>query len=524
MILRYRKIDLQPVSQGWVSADAFNRQMADLQAYDVVTLDDYEPANPDHAVITFDGVSANVATFAGPILEKWGYPFELFVVGDRIGRSSTLDPEAEPPAPFASLDELEALTRQGGRVQWHTASYVKLSELDDAALAHELTPPAALRRRFGSGHLGWFAHPHGEHDARVRAAVAERFDGAVSVVPGEPDDRYARRRSEVDEQRNLSRSTVAVIVPNHNYGRFLPEAMDSLFKQTGRVDEILLIDDASTDGSQEVVDRYADRVRVEKNAENLGIVENFRKAVSLTTSDYVVFLGADNRMRSDFVERAKAALDANPDAAVAYTDMSIFGGRSHDLAQKVGADPTAADDVYLWRFPDPTPERLAAIDKSNFIHGSSMYRRADYDAVGGYRTGDGPEDHDLFTRMLLRGRGAVRVAEPVLEYRQHSEDQANTRLAAQLEAAHQARIARELKAQLEATEAELEAANAELARLTAQVADLEGRAVDDPGELVWLRQRADTLAAVEAGGWWRLRGALLPVLRVGRRILRHGNR
>lgn len=526
MILCYHKVDLTPMSHWWVTADAFDRQMADLQAYDVVTLDDYDPRNPDHAVITFDGIYANVAAFAGPILEKWGYPFELFVIGDWIGRENTFDQHIEPPAWFASLDELEGLVARGGRVQWHTRTHGTLADLDDTALAQELTPPDDLVARFGGGeHLGWFAYPHGEHDARVRAAVEERFTGAVSVVQGDPDDRYTRERFEVDEQRSLSRSTVSVIVPNHNYGRFLPEALESVFQQTGRVEEILVIDDASTDGSQEVIARYADQVRVELNAQNLGIVENFRKAVSLTSGDYVVLLGADNRMRSDFVERAKAALDAHPDAAVAYTDASIFGPRSHELAQKVGAEPTAADDVYLWRFPDPTPERVAKIAESNFIHGSSMYRRTDYEAVGGYRAGSGPEDHDLFTRMLLSGRGAVRVAHPILEYRQHSEDQVNTRLGAQMEAARQARIAADLRRELDAAHQRAAELQAHIDGLEARIGDLEARPAPDEAELAWLRERNVTLAAIEQGGWWRLRGRLLPVLRVGgrlRRSLRRG--
>jgi hypothetical protein len=163
--------------------------------------------------------------------------------------------------------------------------------------------------------------------------------------------------------------------------------------------------------------------------------------VSLTSSDYVVILGADNRLRSDFVERCRVALDGSPDAAVAYTDVALFGPSSHLLACEVGAAPTAARDVYLWRFPEPTPERLANLPEENIIHGSSMFRRADYDRVGGYRSTDRPEDHDLFVRMLGNGRTAVHVAEPVLEYRQHSAQQANTVLTSQIEAEYHRREA-----------------------------------------------------------------------------------
>nr|MBA3748496.1 glycosyltransferase [Solirubrobacterales bacterium] len=491
MILCYHKVDAKALSHWWVTADAFDRQMADLQAYEVVTLDDYDPANPDHVVITFDGIYANVAIFAGPILAKWGYPFELFVIGDWIGRDNTFDQHIEPPARFASLAELDSLVRCGGRVQWHTCSHGALAGLDPAQLAREVTPTAALRERFGDGHLRWFAYPHGEHDEAVRAAIEQRFDGAVSVVQGSAGDRYTLPRSEIDEDAGFSRSTVAVIVANYNYGRFLPEALDSVFRQTGRISEILVIDDASSDGSQEIMRRYEDRARLEFNERNLGIVDNFRKAVGLTTADYVVFLGADNRMRSDFVERAKSALDAHPEAAVAYTDMAIFGPRSPTLAQSVGAEPTAADDVFVWRFADPTAEALATLGERNFIHGSSMYRRADYDAAGGYADAGRPEDHDLFVRMLAGGRGAVRVAEPVLEYRQHSEEQANTRLAAQLEVVYQTRRADDLAAQ-QAAAGELVAA---LRGEYDALAQAQAQAAVGAGDLEWLRNREAMLQA-----------------------------
>ena len=59
--------------------------------------------------------------------------------------------------------------------------------------------------------------------------------------------------------------------------------------------------------------------------------------------------------------------------------------------------------------------------------------------------------------------------------------------------------------------------------LEAQVEHLAARCVVDPAELTWLRERAEALARVEAGGWWRLRKRLLPVIRVGNWLLRRGS-
>ena len=116
----------------------------------------------------------------------------------------------------------------------------------------------------------------------------------------------------------------------------------------------------------------------------MGMIDNFRQAIEQSSGDYMAFLGADNLMRRDYVERCKAGLDPNPKRLSPNTDMTIFGALSRVLAAKVDAEACQRPDVFHWRFPDPTPEVLAQFEKHNFIHGSSMYRRSVYDSVGGY--------------------------------------------------------------------------------------------------------------------------------------------
>jgi glycosyltransferase involved in cell wall biosynthesis len=219
----------------------------------------------------------------------------------------------------------------------------------------------------------------------------------------------------------------------------LREAIDSLERQSNRPDEVLIIDDASTDDSETVLQELeAKGYRVVRNEKNLGIVGNFNKAVSLTKADYIFFLGGDNRLRSDYLLELRTALDHSTSIAVAYSDMTIFGPLSRKLAKAVGAEPIADkrmenETIYHWRFPEPQGEALENFAKRNFVHGSSMYRRSFYEKVGGYKLTEGPEDHNLFYRMWRAGGGLIHVAKPLLEYRQHSVSQANTALSAALE-------------------------------------------------------------------------------------------
>lgn len=286
---------------------------------------------------------------------------------------------------------------------------------------------------------GIVVHDRAAHDG-LPGAAADLLDRVVYDVDRE------RRILEVRvADRPLPDSipspshTVAVVVANYNYGRYLREAIQSLEEQFLPPDEVVVIDDASTDDSEIVLaELEAHGYRVVRNTVNLGPVETFRKAISLTRSDLVFVLGADNRLRPDYISRSVAALEQEPGCAVAYSDMLLFGGLAGKLAASTGATHIGRStgenwDVFRWRLPPPTPDVLATFAERNFVGGSSMFRRDAYEAVGGYRKVTGPEDHDLFYRIWKAGGGLAHIPACLLEYRQHSPAQANTVLGLALE-------------------------------------------------------------------------------------------
>ena len=422
MILTYHKIHPENKTIWWVTPDSFYRQIADLRSKKVVYLDDYDPSNENQAVITFDGVYKEIWKYAIPILQHFGYPFELFVIGQTIGRDNSFD-RIEPFAEFTDLETLQKMVRAGGRLQWHSWSHARLAGTTDPAVYEkELSIPDELRQLCPDG-FKWYAYPHGERDAVYRAQVESRFSGALACDDGNDADRYDLSRVTIYDNTRISKSTVSLIIPCYNYGHLASEAIESALLQTYPPDEILFIDDASSDNSVEVAHRYEPHIRVEVNKKNLGVVENFRKAVAMTSGDYIVFLGADNRFRSDYVEQGKAILDANPDIGVVYTHFALFGDRAALEAKRTGASPhPTASGFFIRQFPaNPTTD----IREANYIHGSSMYRRVAYEQAGGYLQENKPEDHSLFARMLDVGWQACLWDVAALEYRQHSNDQIN---------------------------------------------------------------------------------------------------
>jgi Glycosyl transferase family 2 len=117
------------------------------------------------------------------------------------------------------------------------------------------------------------------------------------------------------------RASVSVVIPCFNYGHFLPACLQSVLRQPGVEVDVLVIDDASTDGSAEVAGALAatdPRVRLLRHERNLGLVETIREGLLAVDGEYVVKLDADDLLTPGALERATALLDAHPEAGFVY--------------------------------------------------------------------------------------------------------------------------------------------------------------------------------------------------------------
>jgi peptidoglycan/xylan/chitin deacetylase (PgdA/CDA1 family) len=201
MILMYHKVDITPTIW-WVSAATFAKQMRALRGHQVVYLADYNPQLKQQCVITFNDAYENVHRHALPILKDLHYPFEVFIIGDFVGRWNNSNPP-EPLTRYCGLDELDDFAANGGRIQWHTRDHANLAMLDAKALNHQLSVPHLLSRRFRKPHFTWFAYPFGAHTAQVVNTVRKRFSGAVSVCGGKRADIYQINRVTASEDLML---------------------------------------------------------------------------------------------------------------------------------------------------------------------------------------------------------------------------------------------------------------------------------------------------------------------------------
>ena len=105
--------------------------------------------------------------------------------------------------------------------------------------------------------------------------------------------------------------TIAVVVPNFNYGRYLSQTLDSVLAQTEPFDEIVVVDDGSTDNSLEILAGYADRARI-VSITNCGQLGACRAGLLTVRSDYVYFLDADDLATPGLVAGIRSSLMTGP--------------------------------------------------------------------------------------------------------------------------------------------------------------------------------------------------------------------
>lgn len=110
----------------------------------------------------------------------------------------------------------------------------------------------------------------------------------------------------------------SVLIANYNNGRYLQEALDSVFSQTYKDWEIVIVDDGSTDESHKVYERYVDdgRIHIYRNEQNRGCTYTKWRCIELCNGDLFGFLDADDTLLPDALEAMASAHRVNPDASI----------------------------------------------------------------------------------------------------------------------------------------------------------------------------------------------------------------
>jgi len=201
---------------------------------------------------------------------------------------------------------------------------------------------------------------------------------------------------------------VSVIIPTYNSARFLTEAVGSVLAQTFRDFEILVIDDGSTDETQDVLRQYGSPVRC-IHQQNSGVAVARNRGIMESRGRYVAFLDADDTWLPDKLERQMNALSSESGGAgFCYSAFTVVDS---DLklvrVNQSKRHASALEDLLL---------------RGNVVGSicTVLCERALFDKLGGFDPGLSQcADWDMWVRMAERTEFTY-IDEPLVTYRHHS--------------------------------------------------------------------------------------------------------
>lgn len=206
---------------------------------------------------------------------------------------------------------------------------------------------------------------------------------------------------------------VSVCIPTYNTARYLPEAIESVLAQTHADFELIVCDNASTDATPEICRRYAGdpRFRYERFEELVGQGGNWNRCVRLASRQYVALLHSDDRYLPGFLAARVAALEAHPEAGMAFGAVHLIDPEGLPLGeQSFASEPqTFAPGEFL--------EALLMACVVSPV--SPVVRRSVYASVPPFcETRLWGVDWEMWLRVAA-ATGVAYDPEPLAEYRTH---------------------------------------------------------------------------------------------------------
>lgn len=204
---------------------------------------------------------------------------------------------------------------------------------------------------------------------------------------------------------------ITVVISSYRYGHLAAHCVESFLSQSTKPEQIMFVDDGVGD-CRHIADLYPE-IQFYENAENFGTVRNFQTMLERVNTEYCMFIGADNWLRSDAINMFSACIqEINPDI-ITY-DILLTGERKETRVPHHHNEVIRHQGDYYW-------------SRERRHHGSMLYRVSLAKSVGGYtRLNDWShqtqEDFSLWNKMIAAGANVHHISEPFLYYRHHREN------------------------------------------------------------------------------------------------------
>ena len=218
---------------------------------------------------------------------------------------------------------------------------------------------------------------------------------------------------------------VSICMPNYNFAQYLPEAIESVLKQSYTDYEFIIIDNCSTDNSADIIKRYAEsdsRIQFSVNQYNVGLVNNLNLCLKKAQGDYIKFLFSDDMLASaKAVERMVNILDSDHEIALVATSRYLIDDRS--TVKKVLSEYRKKTEyVGTEIIQDCLVEQKNKIGEPSVVMFRKKHAARGFD--GRYRQA---VDLEMWFHILEQGKLSY-LNEPLCSFREHPRQQTHVNI------------------------------------------------------------------------------------------------
>jgi glycosyltransferase involved in cell wall biosynthesis len=200
---------------------------------------------------------------------------------------------------------------------------------------------------------------------------------------------------------------VSVILPAYNAGPYIAEAINSILNQTYTNFELIIINDCSTDNTEQEILSISDpRINYIKNVNNNGLIYNLNLGFSLAKGKYIVRMDADDISLATRIEEQVEFMDKNPAVGVCGSGFQSFGNREDTTIYERLDNDIKLQMLFHCRFCHPTIIIRKQVLTDNNLQYSAEYPHA--------------EDYELWARMAFKTQFA-NIQKVLLKYRVHAD-------------------------------------------------------------------------------------------------------
>lgn len=208
---------------------------------------------------------------------------------------------------------------------------------------------------------------------------------------------------------------VSIITPLYNQAEYVSETIESALAQTYKDVEIIVVNDASTDNSADVLAKYEGRIKLVHNASNRGLPATRNVAIHWSTGDLILPLDSDDKIDPDYLEKTVPLMTDG----VGIVSTYMWFEPVEECRQKGHAWAQAGLPGSPWHIFAPTKEQIL---NGNSLPVCSLIRRQALMEAGMYNEEfvDGAEDWGLWAGIISKGWQVRVLPEYLFHYRVHS--------------------------------------------------------------------------------------------------------